>query len=262
MMKTPRTPVLDATTAPAPLAARSPQAPPAARVTEYDGGTRATVLAHLDEVAPALESLRSSAGTLARWGAVLAAKLSAGHRLLVAGNGGSAAEAQHLTAELVGRFDGERGAYSAISLHAETSALTAISNDYGYEKAFSRQVSAHGRDGDVLLLLSTSGSSENLLHAARTARSAGLETWALLGTADCALARLCDDLVAIEGPSANVQECHLMAVHALCRVFDAEVRSMTGDGMTGGGMTGDGIAGGTTGDLAGNGVAGDGGWRA
>lgn len=238
-MKNQRTPVLDATvrdtaTAPARPSSLSPTAPVAAppmhAAPGHDGGARATVLSHLDEVAPALESLRGSAATLARWGAVLAAKLSAGHRLLVAGNGGSAAEAQHLTAELVGRFDGERGAYSAISLHAETSALTAISNDYGYEKAFSRQVSAHGRDGDVLLLLSTSGTSANLLHAARTARSAGLETWALLGTSDCALARLCDDVVAIDGPSANVQECHLMAVHAICRVFDAEVASLTGDG--------------------------------
>lgn len=230
-MKNQRTPVLDATTAPLRPSTLSPvPAAPGRPSPQHDGGGRATVLSHLDEVGPALESLRGSASTLARWGSVLAAKLSAGHRLLVAGNGGSAAEAQHLTAELVGRFDGERGAYSAISLHAETSALTAISNDYGYEKAFSRQVSAHGRDGDVLLLLSTSGTSANLLHAARTARSAGLETWALLGTADCALARLCDDVVSIEGPSANVQECHLMAVHAICRVFDAEVQCLAGDG--------------------------------
>ena len=92
-----------------------------------------------------------------------------GQRLLAAGNGGSAAEAQHLTAELVGRFDGERVPFSAISLHAETSAVTAIANDYGYDDVFARQVRAHGRSGDVLMLLSTSGKSPNLLRAAEAA---------------------------------------------------------------------------------------------
>ncbi|TLK52707.1 SIS domain-containing protein [Glutamicibacter sp. V16R2B1] len=181
------------------------------------------VTGHLDALAPAVSSLRGSAGTLARWGTVLAQKLAAGQRLLVAGNGGSAAEAQHLTAELVGRFDGERGAYSAISLHAETSAFSAISNDYGYDQSFARQVRAHGREGDVLLLLSTSGRSPNLLQAAQAARQAGLATWALVGQGPTRLSDLCDESVEIQGPSANVQECHLVAIHAICRVFDAAI---------------------------------------
>ena len=125
--------------------------------------------AHLDKSLPALESLRAQSGRLAAWGEELARRLLAGQRLLAAGNGGSAAEAQHLTAELVGRFDGERVPFSAISLHAETSAVTAIANDYGYEEVFARQVRAHGRSGDVLLLLSTSGKSPNLLRAVEAA---------------------------------------------------------------------------------------------
>ncbi|NKX54135.1 D-sedoheptulose-7-phosphate isomerase [Arthrobacter mobilis] len=183
----------------------------------------AAVLGHLDEVHPAVETLRREAARLAGWGAELAARLLAGQRLLAAGNGGSAAEAQHLTAELVGRFDGEREPFSAISLHAETSAVTAIANDYGYDQLFARQVLGHGRAGDVLVLLSTSGRSPNLLHAAEAARRIGVTSWALTGPAPNPLTEVCDDYVAVEAPSANVQECHLIALHALCRAFDAEV---------------------------------------
>ena len=127
------------------------------------------VESHLDDVLPALASLRGQAGRLAAWGEELARRLLGGHRLLVAGNGGSAAEAQHLTAELVGRFDGERVPFSALALHAESSAMSAIANDYGFEEVFARQVRAHGRAGDILLLLSTSGRSPNLARAAEAA---------------------------------------------------------------------------------------------
>ncbi|MEE2570224.1 SIS domain-containing protein [Pseudarthrobacter sp. J64] len=181
------------------------------------------VSAHLDNVAPVLESLREQSATLAGWGVELAQRLLAGQRLLAAGNGGSAAEAQHLTAELVGRFDGERIPLSAIALHAESSALTAIGNDYGYEEVFARQVRAHGRAGDVLLLLSTSGKSPNLLRAAEAARRVGVTTWALTGSEPNPLAAACDESVCIDGVPANAQEGHLIAIHAVCRVFDAEV---------------------------------------
>ena len=100
------------------------------------------VLTHLDNVLPALDSLRSQSSRLAAWGVELAQRLLRGQRLLAAGNGGSAAEAQHLTAELVGRFDGERVPFSAISLHAESSAVTAIANDYGFDDVFAQQVGA------------------------------------------------------------------------------------------------------------------------
>jgi D-sedoheptulose 7-phosphate isomerase len=199
----------------APVPAAEPQSPETDAVD--------AVLAHLQAVAPAVESLCAQAGQLAHWGTELAGRLLAGGRLLAAGNGGSAAEAQHLTAELVGRFDGERQAFSAISLHAETSAVTAIANDYGYDHLFARQVLGHGRAGDVLILLTTSGKSENLLRAAEAARSIGMTSWALTGSAPNPLTRLCDDYVAVEALPANVQEGHLMALHAICRAFDAEV---------------------------------------
>jgi len=183
-----------------------------------------TVQAHLDNVVPALESLRAQSGRLAAWGVELAQRLLCGQRLLAAGNGGSAAEAQHLTAELVGRFDGERAPFSAISLHAESSALTALANDYGYEHVFARQVRAHGRSGDVLLLLSTSGQSPNLLRAVEAAGRLNVTTWALTGPGPNPLADACDEAVTIDALNANAQEGHLIALHAICRAFDLEVR--------------------------------------
>ncbi|WP_285241955.1 D-sedoheptulose-7-phosphate isomerase [Arthrobacter sp. G.S.26] len=181
------------------------------------------VRVHLGNVLPALESLRSQSDRLAAWGVELAQRLLRGHRLLAAGNGGSAAEAQHLTAELVGRFDGERVPFSAISLHAETSAVTAIANDYGYDEVFARQVRAHGRSGDVLMLLSTSGQSPNLLRAAEVAARLNVRTWALTGVAPNPLASACDEAVTVNALNANAQEAHLIALHAVCRAFDLEV---------------------------------------
>jgi D-sedoheptulose 7-phosphate isomerase len=185
--------------------------------------SEAAVRSHLDSVLPALESLRNQSCLVAAWGEELARRLQRGARLLAAGNGGSAAEAQHLTAELVGRFDGERVPFSAISLHAETSAVTAIANDYGFEQLFARQVRAHGRAGDVLILLSTSGRSPNLLRAVEAARKIGVTTWALTGPGPNPLALTCDEAVTIDAPAASAQECHLIALHAICRAFDAEI---------------------------------------
>ena len=185
--------------------------------------SRDAVRIHLENVLPALRSLESQADLLAAWGVELAKRLLGGQRLLAAGNGGSAAEAQHLTAELVGRFDGERVPFSAIALHAESSAVTAIANDYGYDELFARQVRAHGRSGDILLLLSTSGKSPNLLRAAEAAARLNVTTWALTGPAPNPLAESCDEVVAIDALSANAQEGHLIALHAVCRSFEAEI---------------------------------------
>ncbi|GAB3886892.1 SIS domain-containing protein [Kibdelosporangium lantanae] len=144
-----------------------------------------------------------------------------GGRLLACGNGGSAAEAQHLTGELVGRFRDERPPLSAIALHADTSAGTAIVNDYGEHELFARQVRAHGRPGDVLVCLSTSGTSQNVVAAAKAAHELGLTVWALTGPAPNPLAALCDDAVTVEAPTtATVQEIHLALVHALCAALD------------------------------------------
>lgn len=184
------------------------------------GVVESLVAEHLNAVQEPLTSLRHSTGRVSRWALTLYQRLSAGGRLLTAGNGGSAAEAQHLAAEFVGRFDGDRDPYSAICLSAETSSLTAIGNDYGYADVFARQVTAHGRRGDVLILLSTSGRSENLITAAHAARSAGVTSWAITGGEHSPLARVVDEALVLRGPAASVQEAELVAVHALCVAFD------------------------------------------
>jgi D-sedoheptulose 7-phosphate isomerase len=182
------------------------------------------VAAHCDELRDALTAFRASAHVTERWGERLAAVLTRGGRLLAAGNGGSAAQAQHLTAELVGRYRDDRPAFSAIALHADTSSTTAIANDYGVHEVFARQVHAHGRPGDILMLLSTSGASANLLSAADAARSAGVEVWALTGSAPNPLMAGSDEALCVSAASAaTVQELHLVAVHMICAAFDAAV---------------------------------------
>jgi D-sedoheptulose 7-phosphate isomerase len=175
---------------------------------------------HVLRLAAALPALRAAVPRLTRWGGRLAQQLGAGARLLVAGNGGSAAEAQHLTAELVGRFDRERRPVSALALHAETSSVTAIGNDYGYAEVYARQVRAHARPGDVVLLLSTSGRSPNLLAAAHAAAECGAEAWALTGPGPNPLARRCAEAVCLPGDTSTVQESQLVAVHMVCTAFE------------------------------------------
>jgi D-sedoheptulose 7-phosphate isomerase len=177
--------------------------------------------AHLASLAAALPTYRRCERLLARWGGELAHRLAVGGRLLVAGNGGSAAEAHHLTAELVGKLREDRAPLSAIALHAETSALTAIGNDYGYDEVYARQVRAHGRPDDILLLISTSGASPNLLAAARAGRAAGLRCWALTGPAPNPLADVCHDALPVASPDGQVvQELHLITAHVLCEYVD------------------------------------------
>lgn len=177
---------------------------------------------HVAKLTAALQSSATQWRTAERWGRHLSHVLPEGGRLLVAGNGGSAAQAQHLTAELVGRYCLDRDPYSAIALHAETSALTAILNDYGAEELFARQVRAHGRRGDVCLLMSTSGRSSNIVAAARAARERGLTVWAMTGAAPNPLADLADDALCVDTvDTATVQEIHLVALHLVCEEFDA-----------------------------------------
>jgi phosphoheptose isomerase len=175
----------------------------------------------LTEVERVVRALRGEADRITRWGALLAERLPDGARLLAAGNGGSAAEAQHLTAELVGRFEADRPPFAAVALHADTSSLTAISNDYGYADAFARQVHAHARPRDVLVLMSTSGRSENLLRAADAGRERGASVLAMTGPLPSPLAERADDVLAVPGCTATVQEAHLIAVHLVCAAFEA-----------------------------------------
>ncbi len=184
---------------------------------------------HEREVRLAMDGLRRDWPRLQSWGEQLVEVYARGGRLLAAGNGGSAAEAQHLTAELVGRFLAERRGLSAICLSAETSSLTAIVNDYGQEEMFARQVEAHGRPGDVLVLLSASGRSPNVLSAAERAREVGMITWAMTGPGPNPLSMRCDDAVLVRAPStAAIQAIHLIAVHGLCAVVDAAMIDAAG----------------------------------
>jgi D-sedoheptulose 7-phosphate isomerase len=183
---------------------------------------------HLADLVRALDGLAAVLGRVEHWGRRLAGVLLSGGRLLAVGNGGSAAQAEHLTSELVGRYRGERPALSAIAIHAETSALTAVANDYGIEEAFARPVRAHGRPDDVLLALSTSGRSPNVLAAVDAARRIGLTTWALTGRAPNPLTRRCHDALAVDTPvTATVQEVHQVAIHLVCEAVDREVEALT-----------------------------------
>jgi D-sedoheptulose 7-phosphate isomerase len=179
---------------------------------------------HLAALERSLPLVEREAGRIASWGQELAGRLLGGGRLFAAGNGGSAAQAEHLTGELVGRYRVERRPLSALCLHADTASLTAIANDYGAGEAFARQLRAHARSGDVLLALSTSGRSENVLAAARAARELEVSAWCLTGGTPNPLHELCDEGIAFDAPStATVQELHLVAIHLLCGAVDRAV---------------------------------------
>ena len=177
--------------------------------------------AHVADLVAALGTLDGALADVERWGATLAGVLRRGGRLLVAGNGGCAALAQHLAAELVGRFLVERPGLAALALSTDGSVVTAIANDYGALELFARQVEAHARPGDVLLLLSTSGASPNLLAAAAAGRRLGVAAWAMTGRRPNPLADACDEAVAVDATaSSTVQEVEQVLVHVLASAVD------------------------------------------
>jgi len=179
---------------------------------------------HVAALADAVADLARAVPMLEAWGREASRRLAAGARLLAVGNGGSAAEAQHLTAELVGRYRRERQPLAALPLHADTSTLTALGNDYPPDEVFARQVEAHGRPGDILVCLSTSGRSPNLLAAVSTARDRGLTVWALTGPASNPLADMADEAFAVASPNPpTCQEIHLAAVHVVAAAVDQEL---------------------------------------
>ena len=149
------------------------------------------------------------------------ATLKAGGKILLCGNGGSAADAQHIAAELTGRYKTERGALAGIALTTDTSALTAIGNDYGYEFVFSRQLEALGREGDLLIAISTSGNSGNVIKALELARKIGIKTIGLSGRAGGAMNELCElNLVVPSNDTPRIQEMHIMIGHIICQAID------------------------------------------
>jgi D-sedoheptulose 7-phosphate isomerase len=183
------------------------------------------VRAHfLEAIALKQRAAETLSPAIARAGEALAAALAAGHKVLACGNGGSAADCQHFAAELVGRFERERPGLPAIALTVDTSALTAIGNDYAFDAIFARQVEALGAKGDVLVAISTSGNSRNVLAAMAAAKARGMAVIALTGRDGGTMAKRLgpDDhhLNVAHERTARIQEVHILALHALCDLTD------------------------------------------
>jgi D-sedoheptulose 7-phosphate isomerase len=176
--------------------------------------------AHLKQSLAALERANGDAALLAnarKIAAVMIAALRAGNKILLIGNGGSAADAQHIAAEIIGRYKQDRPGWAAIALTTDTSALTAIANDHGFEQVFARQIEGLGKPGDVLLAFSTSGRSPNILAALGKARECGLVTIGFTGTKGEALGSHCDHLfVSPSDDTPVVQQIHLTIAHGIC----------------------------------------------
>jgi D-sedoheptulose 7-phosphate isomerase len=170
------------------------------------------------EVAKALPDLAPAVSNAVD---LISSLLEAGGQVLIAGNGGSAADAQHIAAELTGRFLRERQPLRALALHGNTSALTAIGNDYGYEHVFERELRAHARQGDVLLAISTSGNSPNILLAIEAARQFKVAVIGLTGESGGQMRAACDQCICVPSKStARIQEMHITIGHAICALLE------------------------------------------
>ena len=162
-------------------------------------------------------------GQIAVVAAAVRQALAQGHKVMFCGNGGSAADSQHLAAEFVGRFQKERRGLPAIALTVDTSILTAVGNDYGYDKVFVRQVEALGNAGDVLIGISTSGNSGNVVAAVELAKSKGIYCVGMTAAGGGKLAQLCDECLAVpDKVTARAQEMHILIGHILCELVDGE----------------------------------------
>jgi len=158
-------------------------------------------------------------------GALIKGTFEQGNKILIFGNGGSAADAQHIAAEFVGRYERERRALPAIALTTDTSALTALGNDYGFERVYSRQIEALANEGDLLIAISTSGSSPNILAGVMTGRSKGCKVVGMTGSKGKKLASLCDAVVMVPSErAARIQECHIAIAHHWCEMLDADLK--------------------------------------
>ncbi|MCG6207745.1 D-sedoheptulose 7-phosphate isomerase [Rhodopseudomonas sp. HC1] len=178
------------------------------------------IAAHFHNSLAAMTAAAGDASLLAASQAIAAAAIAAlrgGRKILIAGNGGSAADAQHIAAEIIGRYKQDRPGWPAIALTTDTSALTAIANDYGFDRVFARQVEGLGQPGDLFIGITTSGRSPNILAALEVARARRLVTIGMTGPSGTSMAALCDHLLIAPAPeTALVQQIHLMAAHAIC----------------------------------------------
>ena len=183
----------------------------------------AHVIRVLHETAAAHERHAANAGAMVEAASAIAGALKQGRTVFAFGNGGSAADAQHFVAELVGRYERERKAWPAIALSTDSSILTAVANDYGFDRVFARQIEAHGRPGDVALGISTSGNSPNVLRALATARDRGMVTIALTGSGGEAGRIAKFHLGVAETRTPRVQEVHITVLHILCELVEKDL---------------------------------------
>jgi D-sedoheptulose 7-phosphate isomerase len=186
--------------------------------------TQVSLQSSLEEHFEVFRHLAGLAETIEKAASLLSSALASGHKLMLCGNGGSAADSQHLAAEFVGRFVKDRRPLAAIALSTDSSALTCIGNDYGFDNVFYRQVVGLGRPGDCLIAISTSGNSPNVIKAAQAARSADIRTIGLLGRDGGALAALCDLPIIVPSPTtARIQEAHIFIGHTLCSLIEQQL---------------------------------------
>ncbi|HEV7137349.1 MAG TPA: D-sedoheptulose 7-phosphate isomerase [Steroidobacteraceae bacterium] len=175
----------------------------------------------LQEHLQLFQSLSSLAPEIERAAGLVSEALGGGRKLMLCGNGGSAADSQHIAAEMTGRFVKDRRPLPAIALSTDTSALTCIANDYSFDEVFSRQVMALGARGDCLLAISTSGNSRNVIRAVDAARAAGMHVIGLLGRDGGALRGLCDSAIVVPSQTtARIQEAHIFIGHSLCALVE------------------------------------------
>lgn len=173
------------------------------------------------EIAANFERLKALSGSIASAAELCIAALKSGGKVMFCGNGGSAADAQHLAAELSGRYEMNRPGLAGLALTTDTSALTAIANDFGYDRVFARQVEALGRPGDVLYAISTSGNSPNVLAAIETARARGVKVIAVTGESGGRMKDACDVLLAAPAQkAAHIQELHIAMGHMICGLVE------------------------------------------
>lgn len=182
------------------------------------------ITAAIEQHLAAANAVLARAGDMERMASALISVVRQGGRILICGNGGSAADSQHIAAELVGRFRKERRPVAAVALSTDTSVLTSLANDYSFDKVFERQVEALGKKGDALIGISTSGNSPNVVNALEKARELGLLTLGLLGRDGGTARRFCDHALVIEGSDTpRVQEMHILAAHILCSLIEDAV---------------------------------------
>jgi len=181
-------------------------------------------LKNLDEHAVLIKALHNLNNVVNHAGGVASKCLINGGKILFCGNGGSAADSQHLAAELTGRFIYDRRPLAAVALSTDTSALTCIGNDYSFDEIFARQVAGLGRAGDVLIGISTSGNSRNVIRAVEEAKKLGMLTIGLLGRDGGQLLSLCDHSIVVPSDvTARIQECHILIGHTLCGLIENEL---------------------------------------